>query len=267
MASLFGGRAEAVTDLEGLAPAPGHRLLVNLAGAPIMEGRWNETRKSELLQSRLSVTRAVVAYASRCEAESPTKDRVLISASAVGYYGYHQDEPLDEEAPTEAGDFLAGVCNAWEKAALLAARAGVRTCTLRIGVVLGPGGGALSKMLPMFRKGLGGRLASGEQYMSWVHLDDLLGLIEFLAQRVDLSGPFNATAPVPVTNREFTAALGAALRRPSFFPVPSLALRIALGEAADVLIGGQRVVPKRATDAGFAFKYAEVQGALEAIVQ
>ena len=122
-------------------------------------------------------------------------------------------------------------------------------------------------MLPVFRKGLGGRLSSGEQYMSWVHLDDLLGLIEFLAERGDLSGPFNATAPTPVTNSEFTAALGTALRRPAFFAVPSFALRVAMGEAADVLIGGQRVIPKRALDAGYTFEHPEVLGALEAIVQ
>jgi uncharacterized protein len=256
-----------VASLEELPPAPGHQLLVNLAGAPIMEGRWTEARKTELLQSRLRVTRAVVSYAARCEAAAPTKDRVLVSASAVGYYGYHQDEPLTEEAPTEAGDFLAGVCNAWEKAAELATAEGLRTCLLRIGVVLGPGGGAVSKMLPAFRKGLGGRIGSGEQYMSWVHLDDLVGLIEFLSARSDLSGPFNATAPNPVTNRDFTAALGVALGRPTFLAVPSFALRVALGEAADVLIGGQRVMPKRALDAGYTFKHPEVLGALKAIVR
>jgi uncharacterized protein (TIGR01777 family) len=261
--ALFGGEAEAAVDLAALPRAPAPEVVINLAGAGIAEGRWTKRRKVELRDSRLAVTRAVVDYAKRCA----TAPRVLLSASAVGYYGYHQDEPLTEEAPVAAGDFLAELCRDWEAAAGAAGDLGVRVCLLRLGLVLGRGGGALTKMLPVFRKGLGGRLGAGEQIMSWVHRDDVVGLALRLARDADLSGPFNVTAPEPVSNAEFTTTLGAVLGRSTFMAVPGFALRLALGEMADMLLGGQRVLPARAREeAGYAFSHGTLRGALEAIL-
>jgi uncharacterized protein (TIGR01777 family) len=234
--------------------------LVHLAGENLFHRRWSAEQKERIRSSRVETTSRLAKLAGE---KAPKR---LVSASAVGYYGARDDaETLDETAPA-GDDFLAGVCRDWEAATSAASTAGCPTALVRFGVVLGPDGGALAKMLPPFRLGLGGPLGSGRQTVSWIHLDDVASLLAFLVERPDLEGPFNATAPGPVTMKQLSAALGRALRRPAFLPVPGIALKLALGEVADILLTGQRVVPKRALEAGFVFAYPEIEKALEEIV-
>jgi uncharacterized protein (TIGR01777 family) len=231
--------------------------VVNLAGASIADRRWTARRKEQLVESRLRATRslaAAVAAASR-------PPGVLLSASAVGYYGARGDEVVTEEA--EPGqDFLGQLAFKWESAAAAARSPRTRVVLLRTGVVLTPDGGALERMLPPFRFGVGGPLGSGRQYMPWIHLADWTALATFLLARPEADGPFNATAPSPVTNAEFSTTLARVLRRPSAMRVPAFALRLAFGELAHVLLTGQRVVPARAQALGFRFDWPQLEGAL-----
>jgi uncharacterized protein len=231
-------------------------VVINLAGENVGGGRWTEARKKRIIESRVDATSALVeAVNSR-----PDPRRTFINASAVGYYGLRGDETLDETAPPGEG-FLAEVVKRWEELARRAEGA-ARVVILRFGVVLGPGG-ALGKMLLPFKLGLGGPIGSGRQWMSWVDRDDVLRMIDWAIERESASGIYNVTAPTPVTNREFTRALGRALHRPAFMPMPAFALRIALGEMADeILLGGQRVVPARAAAEGFSFAYPELDAAM-----
>ncbi|HXN41421.1 MAG TPA: TIGR01777 family oxidoreductase, partial [Myxococcaceae bacterium] len=190
--------------------------------------------------------------------------RALLSASAVGYYGPQGARPLGEEDPP-GDDFLARVCLAWEQATAPAAAGGIRTVLLRTGVVLHPEGGALKQMLRPFRLGMGGRLGTGTQYMSWIHREDWLSLCAHCLHAASLSGPVNLTAPNPVTNRELTSALGAALHRPAILPAPAFALKLALGEMSTMLLEGQRVMPNRALEMGFPFKFERIDDALSAL--
>lgn len=248
---------------DGLMAALGDGdVIINLAGAPIAAGRWNAQVKDRLRQSREGTTSALVAALS----ELPTRPVLLISASAIGYYGPRGDEPLTEESPSGAG-FLASLCREWEAAARAAERLGVRVVLPRIGVVLGRHGGALAKMLPAFRMGLGGPVGSGAQWMSWIHLDDLIELLLFLLNEA-VGGPVNATAPHPVTNREFARTLGRTLGRPAWARVPAPVLRLLLGEMAEeLLLTGQRVLPHRAEALGFRFRYPTLSEALGAILR
>ncbi len=233
--------------------------VVHLAGENLFDKRWTRRQKQILGSSRVDATRRLAALVA---ARRPS---CLISASAVGYYGASEQGRFDETSP--AGDgFLAGLCRDWEAATGAAAAAGVRTAIVRLGVVLGRDGGALAKMLPPFRFGVGGPLGNGRQWVSWIHIDDLTSLIEFLLTRPDLSGVFNATAPAPVTMAQLARALGRALHRPALMPVPGPILRLALGEVADVLLTGQYVEPRRAKDAGFRFTFTDVQPALRDVV-
>lgn len=248
---------------DGLMAALGDGdVIINLAGAPIAAGRWNAQVKDRLRQSREGTTSALVAALSKL----PTRPVLLISASAIGYYGSRGDEPLTEESPSGAG-FLASLCREWEAAARAAERLGVRVVLPRIGVVLGRHGGALAKMLPAFRMGLGGPVGSGAQWMSWIHLDDLIELLLFLLNEA-VGGPVNATAPHPVTNREFARTLGRTLGRPAWARVPAPVLRLLLGEMAEeLLLTGQRVLPHRAEALGFRFRYPTLSEALGAILR
>jgi uncharacterized protein (TIGR01777 family) len=231
----------------------------HLAGESVAAGRWSATRKQRIRDSRVLGTRHLVAALAALK-ERPA---VLVSASAIGYYGDRGDEALDEDA-LPGNDFLAGVCKEWEAEANQAAELGIRVVTPRIGIVLGKGGGALEKMLTPFRLGLGGRLGSGRQWMSWIHIDDLIGLLLYAGPR-HISGPMNAVAPNPVTNREFTRELAGALRRPAVFPVPEFALKLAFGEMAGVLLSSQRVVPAVAQRTGYRFQYPRLADALREI--
>ena len=232
--------------------------VIHLAGEPVAQ-RWTASARDKILRSRIEGTQVLVA------AMRMHPPQVLISASAVGYYGSRGDQILIESSPP-AQDFLGRVAVAWEEAAQAAEPMGVRVARIRIGMVLGKGGGALSKMLLPFRLGVGGRLGSGRQWMSWIHSDDLVELIAFLMKESTVRGVFNATSPFPVTNREFTQALAEALHRPAIIPVPAFALRLALGEMAGVVLASQRAVPDAAQRAGFVFEHPDIFSALAQIV-
>jgi len=225
--------------------------VVNLAGAPIADRRWSAARRHELRASRVGLTRELVSRLAAAR-QRPT---VLLSASAIGFYGDCGDRELDEGA-SAGEDFLGLLCAEWEAAAQEAATLGVRVCLLRTGLVLHPSGGVLSRLLPPFRLGL------GCQWMSWIHLDDWVALARRLLEDASASGPFNLTAPQPVTNAFFTAALGRALRRPTPFPVPARLLRLLLGERASLLLASQRVLPRRAEALGYRFRCASLGDAL-----
>lgn len=235
--------------------------IVNLAGESIAAGRWTAVHKQRVLESRLAATRSLV----RALAAAPPRPRVFVSGSAVGYYGPLGDEVVTEAAPA-GSDFLAGVCAAWEAAASEAAGPLTRVALVRTGLVLERDGGALPRMLPPFKLGLGGRLGSGRQYWPWIHRDDWVALVQWTLDTAAVAGLLNATAPTPVTNADFARALGRALHRPAWLPAPALALRLALGEMADaLLLSGQRAVPAKAESLGFTFKYPWLDGALGAI--
>jgi hypothetical protein len=238
--------------------------VVHLAGENVGAGRWTAARKAAIRDSRVNGTRLL------CDALAglARPPKTLVCASAVGYYGDRGEEPLTEESPPGTG-FLAGVCREWEAASAPAARKGIRVVALRIGMVLSPKGGALARMLPPFRAGLGGVIGGGRQYVGWIALDDLPGIILHALQCGDLSGPVNAVAPRPVTSREFTEALGKALSRPTPLPVPAFVLRIAVGrEMADALmLASARVIPKRLLDTGYAFRSPELETTLRRLVE
>jgi len=235
--------------------------IVNLAGEAIAGKRWTRARKAEIRRSRVEATRALVDALAAAE----PRPRVLVSASAVGYYGDRGDEPLDEAA-TAGADFLARVCVDWEAEARRAEAFGVRVVLLRLGVVLAPDGGAVSMMLLPFRAGLGGPLGSGGQWMSWVHRDDVVGLIGDALSDESYAGPVNATSPNPVTNKEFARALARAVHRPAFLPVPGFGLSLLLGEMATMLLTGQRVLPRVAERQGHVWQQPELPAALDTCV-
>jgi len=237
--------------------------VINLAGESIGEGRWSGARKAAILDSRVRATRSLVSAITR--ASSPP--RTLLSASAVGYYGSRGDDVLTEAASAGA-DFLAGVCVQWEEEARRAKSPRTRVIAVRTGLVLDRRGGALPRMLTPFRLGAGGRLGSGRQYWPWIHRQDWVALVRFLLLNQSAAGPVNASAPLPVTNAEFTAALGRAMRRPALMPAPGFMLRIVLGEMADaLLLSSQRVVPTKAQELGFTFTYPRLDQALENILR
>ncbi len=232
--------------------------VVHLLGEGIANGRWSSSRKRSIRESRVEGTRNLV-QALRDSAQPPG---LLVSSSAVGFYGSRGDEELDESSEP-GGGFLGEVCQAWEAEARAAETLGVRTVLLRTGIVLSPEGGALAKMVPPFRMFVGGAVGSGKQWMSWIHMEDEVGLIRHLLNSESLQGPVNATAPGPVTNREFSKTLGRVLGRPSVLPVPALALKLLMGEMAqELLLNGQKVLPRRALADGYQFRFPELEGAL-----
>jgi hypothetical protein len=234
--------------------------VVHLAGESII-GRWTSAKKKRLRESRIVGTRHLVETL----VSLPRPPSVLVSASAVGYYGSQGDRKLDETAGP-GDDFLAGLCCEWEAAAAAAREAGIRVVIPRFGLVLGREGGALAKMLTPFKLGIGGVLGNGQQWMSWIHITDLVKLILFLLEHETLSGPVNATAPSPVTNQQLTKSLGEQLGRPTLLPAPAFMLRIVLGPFTSVLLASQRVVPAIAQEAGFEFQFSEIQAALADLV-
>ena len=239
-----------------------HEAFINLAGASIFR-RWNKKAKAMIRDSRIRTTNNLVDALRGREG----KETLLISTSAVGYYGFHGDEKLDERS-APGYDFLASLSRDWEAAALQAKQYGVKVLVCRFGIVLGANGGALGEMTPIFKKGLGSPLGTGNQWLSWIHEQDLVNLYLFLISRKDLSGPINCTAPEPVTNREFTKALGKALKRPTVMPsVPGFILKIVKGEFGNVLLKGQRVIPKKLSDAGFDFQFPQISDALQDLLK
>lgn len=232
--------------------------IVNLAGENIAGGRWSAARRRAILRSRIDATATLVDATGRV-AQKPA---LLVNASAVGCYGDRGDAVVDEISPVGAG-FLAEVCESWEAEAAAAGAHGVRVVFLRLGLVLGHGGGALQKLLPAFRWGLGGPLGSGGQWMSWVHRDDVIGIIAHALRDQRMRGPVNAVAPNPVTNAEFTRTLGRVLGRPAVLPVPAFALKAAFGQMAnEALLGSTRAIPRKLQELGFEFRYPELEAAL-----
>jgi len=236
-------------------------VIVHLAGESIASGRWTEDRKRRIRDSRVGSGKAIL----QAIREAAAKPRALLQGSAVGYYGPRGDEVIKEDA-APGNDFLADVCREWEESTAEVETLGVRRAVLRTGVVLARDGGALPKMTLPFKMMAGGHLGNGRQWFPWIHLDDEVGAIRFLAESPEARGAFNLTAPNPVTNRELTRILAGVLHRPGFMPAPAFALRLALGEMADMLLNGQRVVPSRLLELGYRFKYPDAEPALRSLL-
>jgi uncharacterized protein len=240
----------------------GFEAIVNLAGENVAEGRWTDEKKKKIHDSRVHGTHLI----SEAIAKVVNKPRVFLCASATGIYGDRPEETLHEHSES-GGGFLAGVCREWEKATEPAAKAGVRVVNLRFGPVLAPHGGMMEKMLTPFKMGLGGKIGSGKQYISWVAIDDVVGAMRLSLQDESIRGPLNVVSPNPVTNEEFTKTLGDVLSRPTMMAVPAFAARLAFGEMADeMLLASQRVIPKRLNDAGFKFQYPHLVDAVRKYV-
>ena len=240
--------------------------IINLAGEGIFNRRWSRSFKALIRDSRVNSTEHCAQAVIRQPVRASHVPKVLINASAVGWYGPHGDEEIDESA-SNGSDFLAGICREWEDAARGAAQAGVRVVLARIGVVLDKAGGALKKMIFPFKMGGGGPVASGRQYFPWVHHADVIGLLGFALENENLRGPMNVAAPNPVTNKQFSRALGRVLHRPAFTWMPGTMLRLLLGQAAEVITTGQRVLPRKALAAGFVFQFPDLEPALTEIMQ
>lgn len=243
------------------AAVSGFEAVIHLAGETVA-GRWTEAKKKAIRESRVRGTR----HLADALAKTQSRPRVFICASAIGFYGNRGDEVLTEASPAGKG-FLPEVTREWEAASRIAADAGIRTVNLRLGLVLSPKGGALKKMLTPFKLGLGGKIGSGQQWWSWIHVDDIVGALHHALQTDSLSGPVNLVAPNPVRNADFTQVLASVLRRPAFFHVPAFAARLTFGEMADELVlSSERVEPAKLRDSGYAFRFAELRLALEDLV-
>jgi uncharacterized protein len=259
------GDVEAVRWELSSEPAPaaalaGRDAIVHLAGEPVAQ-RWSAKVKQAIRESRLLGTRNLIDGIRAVEPEAGERPATLVSSSAIGYYGPHGDEPLDEDA-APGSDFLAEVCVEWEDAAAAARELGLRVVQVRTGVVLDSDGGALSKMLPPFRLGVGGPVAGGRQYISWIHAKDLVGMMLAAIEDERWSGPFNATAPEPATNRDFSKVLGRVLGRPALLPVPGAALRVLYGDMAEIVTSGARVLPAKPLVLGYKFSHPQLEEAL-----
>jgi uncharacterized protein (TIGR01777 family) len=239
----------------------GVEAVFHLMGESVGEGRWTKAKKKRILDSRVNGTKHLMSSLEKMA----QKPKVVISASAIGYYGDRGNEVIGEESKMGEG-FLPDVCEAWEQELYKHEAHFDRLVSLRIGIVLGLGGGALTKLLPIFSLGVGGPVGNGQQWMSWVHVDDIVGLFVHSLNNPEVSGPINGTAPKPVTNKEFSKTLGKALHRPAFMPAPGFALKIALGEMSDLVLNSQKVMPKKALDTGYEFLYSELKPALDQIV-
>src|SRR4030042_5515877 len=237
-----------------------HDAIINLAGASIFS-KWTDGHKKAIRESRVNTTQNIVeGIPSR-----PSKKMILLSTSAVGYYGFHGDEELIEESP-QGNDFLARIAVEWEGEALKAREKGARVVMTRFGIVLGEKGGALSQMIPLFKRYIGGPIGSGNQWFSWVHIKDLAEAFAFLLKHPEISGPVNVCSPNPVRNRDLAKALGKVLQRPSFIPAPGFMVKLVLGEFGSVILKGQRVIPRKLLDNGFIFQYPDIRKALQSIL-
>lgn len=235
--------------------------IVNLAGEPIANKRWSEKQKERICQSRWQLTEQL----SHLIQTATTPPKVFISGSAIGFYGRQNSQEITESHQTCYPEFSHDICARWENLAMQAKNPNTRVCLLRTGIVLAENGGALKKMLPPFKFGLGGVIGSGQQYMSWIHLEDMVALIDFILHTPSLEGPINAVAPKAVSNKIFTQELAKRLNRPAILPMPTVLAKLLFGEMADILLYGQNVVPKKLLDAGFHFRYPQLNGALVAL--
>ncbi|RBJ78048.1 TIGR01777 family protein [Pseudomonas sp. MWU12-2534b] len=260
VAALCGPQVRAIRTLQELDQTP-LDVVINLAGAPIADRPWTHKRKALLWSSRIALTETLLAWLESRE----HKPRVLVSGSAVGWYGDGGERELSEDSPPVNEDFASQLCIAWEETAQRAEAMGVRVALVRTGLVLSAEGGFLSRLLLPFKLGLGGPIGSGRQWMPWIHIDDQIALIDFLVHQDEARGPYNACAPKPVRNREFAKSLGRVLHRPALMPLPAFVLRLALGELSLLLLGGQRAVPARLLEAGFTFQFTDLSAALDDI--
>ncbi len=256
----FKGGINIIEHLDELRSTPD--VIVNLAGSSLGRGRWTSRRKHAFIASRVDTTRAMISHFQA----SQTKPRVFLSGSAVGFYGECGDEVL-VEYDSVGNEFQADLCKAWEQEALKAEEQGIRVCLLRMGVVLGADGGVLRSMLPWFRMGLGGYLAGGDQWISWIHIDDLLSIIEYLIMHDTLLGAFNVTSPNPVTNRMFALTLGESLDRPVWIRIPAWSVMVSMGEMGRLLLTGQKVIPAKLMHCGYKFEYPDLSQAMQQIVE
>lgn len=257
VAALCSG-ARGIARLDELDSAAPLDAVVNLAGAPIADRPWTAARRQLLWDSRIDLTRQLVDWLS----SRPLKPRVLLSGSAAGWYGDGGERRLNEDSAAGHEDFGSELCCAWEAAAQQAEAFGIRVVLIRTSPVLAREGGMLTRLLPPFRLGLGGRMGSGRQWMPWIHMEDEIGLIDFLLQHEECRGPYNACAPNSVRNAEFASTLARVLHRPALLPVPACVLRLALGEMAILLLGGQHLQPQRALEAGYRFRFTDLEAAL-----
>lgn len=257
VARLCGENVNAISSLEQWSSDRVFDAVINLAGEPIIGALWTAPQKNRIWTSRVDFTETLV----QCIAKARQKPKVLLSGSAVGFYGDSNDASFDETSPA-ANDFPAQLCKAWENAAEEATNHEVRVCLLRTGIVLDHAGGMLAKMLWSFKRGLGARLGDGKQWLSWIHLQDYVAIVLQLLEDSKAQGPYNLTAPAPVSNAEFTKTLASVLKRPCFLIAPAFLLKFILGEMAVLLIGGQRVLPKRVLDLPYSFRYSQLKDAL-----
>lgn len=263
-AQKFNQAVHVINQLDELNDNAEFDIVINLAGQGIADNRWTDIVKQQLRDSRLKLTQSLVSYLKQLV----KKPECIISGSAIGYYGVLGDEIVDESFHQDnEHNFSQKLCMDWEQEASLSENLGIRTCYLRTGIVLGPNGGALGKMLFPFKMGLGGPIGDGHQWMSWIHIDDLIGIMLFIMQNKNIRGPINGTAPNPVTNKEFSTKLGKALNRPAFLPLPSFAVRLLMGQMGEELLSsGQRVIPKKITDAGYVFQFKDLESALSDVI-
>lgn len=252
------GQVKVINDLDSLRSDAGYDAVINLAGEGIADKRWTDERKQALKNSRIALTNTLIEIVN-----SWTKPpEVMVSGSAVGFYGAQGDNQVTEDTPPH-DEFSHQLCKDWEDAALKLQSANVRVCLSRTGVVVGPGGGFLQRMILPFKFGLGGRLGDGNQYMPWVHRDDVVAALIWMLETPEASGAYNVVSPNPAKNREFTQTLAKVLRRPAIFPVPTAVLKVALGEMSRLLLTGQRAMPARLTESGFKFIFPSLEKALE----
>jgi len=257
--AIIAGHLRVIGTLAELTPDDRYDAVINLAGEGIADKPWTSQRKRDLYDSRVTLTESLVTWI----ASAKSKPAVLISGSAIGWYGSQGDKVLEEGALPHV-EYVHELCQSWERAAAAAEAHGVRVCLLRTGVVVGAGGGFLRKLLPLFGLGIAGPLGTGQQYLSWVSLADIVQIILRLLHDTSLNGAFNATGPRPVTNAEFTQTLAKLLRRPAFIRLPASVLKLAMGEMSTLLLDGQRVIPSRLLQAGYEFRQASLEEALRA---
>lgn len=259
--SVCGQGITAITSLKALTPSNHYHAIINLAGEPIANARWTTARKKALRDSRIGVTDQLVEFIARAE----TKPAVMVSGSAIGFYGDQGDSTLEERSGY-FDDFSHRLCADWEQSANQAVDLGIRVCILRTGLVIGKQGGFIQRMLLPFKLGLGGKMGDGRQWMSWIHRADLVAIIELMLNSSTMNGIYNGTAPNPVTNLEFTQCLATTLKRPALLPAPGLLLKLMLGEMSELLLGGQRVIPKRLVAQGYDFRFHTLNKALNDIL-
>jgi uncharacterized protein (TIGR01777 family) len=258
VAKLCGAQVRGISRLEEVGPESVDAV-INLAGAPIVDRLWTHKRKALLWSSRINLTETLLAWLESRE----QKPQVLISGSAMGWYGDGGERELTEDSPPVSEDFASQLCIAWEETAQRAEVMGIRVVLIRTGLVLSAEGGFLSRLKLPFKLGLGGPIGTGRQWMSWIHINDQIALIDFLLNQKGASGPYNACAPTPARNREFAKTLGSVLHRPAIVPVPTFVLRVGLGELSLLLLGGQRAMPARLLAAGFTFQFTDLRAALD----